>query len=62
MWVYGDGSGNQLELVYSDSFGDTLTRTVTTLDFSGWRQVSVSTQGDSFALLGFRVSAGESVT
>ena len=62
MWVYGDGSGNQLELVYSDSFGDTLTRTVTTLDFSGWRQVSVSTQGDGFALLGFRVSAGESVT
>ena len=62
MWVYGDGSGNQLELVYSDSFGNTLTRTVTTLDFSGWRQVSVSTQGDGFALLGFRVSAGESVT
>ena len=62
MWVYGDGSGNQLELVYSDSFGDTLTRTVTTLDFSDWRQVSVSTQGDGFALLGFRVSAGESVT
>ena len=62
MWVYGDGSGNQLELVYSDSFGDALTRTVTTLDFSGWRQVSVSTQGDGFALLGFRVSAGESVT
>ena len=62
MWVYGDGSGKLLELVYSDSFGDTLTRTVTTLDFSGWRQVSVSTQGDGFALLGFRVSAGESVT
>ena len=62
MWVYGDGSGNQLELVYSDSFGDSLTRTITTLDFTGWKQVSVSTQGDAFALQGFRVSAGESVT
>ncbi|MDY3690804.1 MAG: S-layer homology domain-containing protein [Dysosmobacter sp.] len=62
MWVYGDGSGNQLELVYSDSFGDSLTRTITTLDFTGWKQVSVSTQGDAFAIQGFRVSAGESVT
>ena len=50
MWVYGDGSGNQLELVYSDSFGDSLTRTITTLDFTGWKQVSVSTQGDAFAI------------
>ncbi len=62
MWVYGDGSGNQLELIYSDSFEDYLTRTITTLDFTGWKQVSVSTQGESFALRGFRVSAGEPVT
>lgn len=62
MWVYGDGSGNQLELVYSDSFGDVLTRTITTLDFTGWKQVSVSTEGEDFALQGFRISAGEPAT
>ena len=58
MWVCGDGSGNQLELVYSNGTEDYLTGAVTTLDFTGWKQVSVSTRDERFALQGFRVTAG----
>jgi len=41
LWVYGDGSGNVLQLLYS--IGEEVqTIPVVTLDFIGWKQVSVS--------------------
>lgn len=57
MWVYGDNSGNVLSLVYSDGAKEYLTREITTLNFSGWKQVSVSTEGDAFKIQGLRISA-----
>jgi uncharacterized protein YigE (DUF2233 family) len=60
LWVYGDGSGNLLRLLYSDGTSGTLTADVATLDFTGWKQVSVSTQGGgSFAIQGLEISAGD---
>ena len=57
LWVYGDGSGNVLSLLYSDGTTDRLSADVTTLDFTGWKQVSVSISGSAFTLQGLAVSA-----
>ena len=57
LWVYGDGSGNVLSLVYGDGTKGSLTRELATLDFTGWKQVSVSTQGGYFEIQGLQVSA-----
>ena len=40
-WVYGDGSGNVLQLLYSIGEDEVRTIPVVTLDFTGWKQVSV---------------------
>ena len=58
LWVYGDGSGNVLNLCYSNGTEAWLQTPVTTLDFTGWKQVSVSTAGEAFQLQGFTVAAG----
>lgn len=41
-WVYGDNSGNTLSLLYSDGTKIGLEAPVTTLDFTGWKQFSMS--------------------
>ena len=62
MWVRDDGSGNVLSLLYSDGSGSYLAQTVTTLDFTGWKQVTVPLSGDRFEIQGLQVSsAGGSV-
>ena len=58
MWVYGDGSGNQLNLFYSSDASAWMQMPVTTLDFTGWKQISVSIPGSNFAIQGLSVSAG----
>ena len=42
MWIYGDGSGNQLSFLYLGDTKGYLELPITTLDFTGWKQVSVS--------------------
>ena len=59
MWVYGDSSGNQLSLLYTDDAGQSLTVPVTVLDFTGWKQVSVTMPARSGAVQGFQIGAGE---
>ena len=56
LWVYGDGSGNQLDLLYSDG-ASTLTAGGILLDFTGWKQVTISLPAGQFAIQGLRVSA-----
>ena len=41
LWVLGDGSGNRLELRYSAGENSWLSQAVATLDFTGWKQVTV---------------------
>lgn len=43
LWVYGDGSGNTLTLLYNNGTKGHLPLDITALDFTGWKQVSVST-------------------
>ena len=57
LWVYGDGSGNELYLIYSNGTKGYLEAKITTLDFTGWKQVSLSTQGDYFDIQGLGVRA-----
>lgn len=58
MWVYGDGSGNNLYFFYSNGTKTWLSQLITTLDFTGWKQVSVPITGEYFAIQGLSVSAG----
>ena len=60
LWVYGDGSGNQLSLLYTDGTMNGLRLPVTPLDFTGWKQVSV-TLPQAFTLSGLVVNAPPTV-
>ena len=46
LWVYGDGSGNILSLLYSDGTQAISPSSVTPLDFTGWKQVTFANLGD----------------
>ena len=56
LWVYGDGSGNTLTLLYNNGTKGHLPLDITALDFTGWKQVSVST-GGAFSVEGLMVRA-----
>ena len=60
LWVYGDGSGNQLSFLYTGDVKSDLELPVTTLDFTGWKQVSV-TLPQAFKLSGLVVNAPPAV-
>ena len=55
LWVYGDGSGNTLSLLCGSDDGSVPTP-VTLLDFTGWKQVTVSLPSGSFEIQGLLVS------
>ena len=55
VWVRGDGSGNTLSFLYSDGTTSSLLKPITTLDFTGWKQVSVPVSG-TFSIQGLAVS------
>ena len=57
LWVYGDGSGNELYMIYSNGAEDELELKIATLDFTGWKQVSLSTGSESFEIQGLGVRA-----
>ena len=56
LWVCGDGSGNQLDLLYSDGTS-TLTTGGILLDFTGWKQVTISIPAGQFEIQGLQISA-----
>ena len=57
LWVYGDGSGNILSLLYNDCAAGYQSLQVTPLDFTGWKQVTVTLPGAHFEIQGLQVSA-----
>ena len=61
LWVCGDGSNNMLSLLYDDGTEELQVLPVATLDFTGWKQVSVAMPQMSFSIQGLRISAGEPV-
>lgn len=56
LWVNGDGSGNVLSFLYGDGAEDGQTLPVATLDFTGWKQVSVTLPSQPFTLQGVQVA------
>ena len=56
LWVYGDGSGNTLTMLYSNGTKGHLPRNIATLDFTGWKQFSIAAT-DSFSIEGLMVEA-----
>ena len=62
LWVCGDGSGNTLSLLYANETEGYLSAPITTLDFTGWKQVSVTLPDAFFTIQGLRISAGEAFT
>lgn len=54
LWIYGDASGNQLTAQFRCGT-ETREQLLTTLDFSGWRQVSTVLPEGAGALSGVRV-------
>ena len=56
LWVYGDGSGNTLTMLYSNGTKGHLPRNIATLDFTGWKQFSIAAT-DTFSIEGLMVEA-----
>ena len=57
LWVWGDGSGNDLYLLYHNGTKGYLETPVATLDFTGWKQVSVPFDGRYDSVQGFGIRA-----
>ncbi len=62
LWVYGDGSGNTLSFLYANDTEGHLTQDITVLDFTGWKQVSVTLPNQYFIIQGFQIRAGDAHT
>ena len=62
LWVYGDGSGNILSLLYNDGAAGYQSLQVTPLDFTGWKQVTVTLPGAHFEIQGLHITATASGT
>ena len=59
LWVYGDGSRNILNLLYSDGEEDLLPYEITRLDFNGWQLVTIPVEGDHFEIQGLQIVTGD---
>ena len=59
LWVYGDQSGNALTAGFSGQNGETLTQTLATLDFSGWKRVTAAVPGDAVSFDGLTLSGSK---
>lgn len=59
-WVYGDGSGNTLSVLTSDGSAVSAVEAVT-LDFTGWKQVSVSLPSGVSAITGMSITGTPTV-
>jgi len=59
LWVYGDGSRNLLNLLYSDGENDGLPYEITRLDFTGWQLVTIPVEGKTFEIQGLQVRTGD---
>lgn len=55
LWVYGDGSGNVLGVQTTDGVWGVTSTDAVTLDFTGWRQVSVTLPAGATAISGLCV-------
>lgn len=59
LWVYGDGSGNTLSATATGSDGAAQTFPLTTLDFTGWKQVWGTLPSGVTTLTGLTISGSK---
>ncbi len=60
LWVYGDNSGNTLSAVFKDEAGTVLTQPLTTLSYTGWKQVSAKIPPSALTFTGLTISGTRS--
>lgn len=60
LWVYGDNSGNTLELLTCDGT-NTVVTDIAVLDFSGWKQLSVGLPAGTASVTGFKILGAAAV-
>lgn len=58
LWVYGDGSGNTLTAVVTDSAGTASSVVVTALDFTGWKHINAALPDGAVQLDALRIVYG----
>lgn len=56
LWVYGDNSGNTLAARFTDRVDAPITQPLTTLNFSGWKQVSGAIPAEALAFEGLTIT------
>ncbi len=59
LWVYGDQSGNTLSAAFSDENGQPLTQALTTLNFTGWKQVTGAVPAGAVSFEGLSLSGSK---
>ena len=59
LWIYGDGSGNTLTAYFKDEAGTELTQPLTTLNFTGWKNVSAAVPKTALSLEGLLLSGSK---
>lgn len=57
LWLYGDNSGNNLEVLAINDAGATKPVLTVPLNFTGWRQFTIDGWSENMALQGYRVTA-----
>ena len=62
LWVYGDGSGNTLSLLYSTDAEETRSMPIAALDFTGWKQFSLQQLTAPMTIQGLELSGQGSGT
>lgn len=56
LWVYGDQSGNALSAAFLGADGSALTQSLTTLNFSGWKQVTAAVPAGAATFTGLTLT------
>ena len=62
LWIYGDGSGNTLSMPVHTNSGTATEVTLATLDFTGWKQITVLLPADSSQILSLKINPSGTVS
>ncbi len=62
LWVYGDKSGSIVSAAFAYEDGTPVTQSLTTLNFSGWKQVTAAVPENAATFTGFSVAASKNGT
>ena len=58
LWVYGDGSGNLLSAAFAYEDGTSVSQSLATLNFTGWKKVTAAVPDGAATFQGLTLSGG----